>query len=178
MPNIELKSQLVSEIAEKLKNSPSTIVVDYRGLNVDEVTNLRKQARDAGVEYKVYKNTMVRRALEQAGIEGMEEYFTGPTAVAFAAEDAVTPAKILNDFTKDHKNLEIKAGLVDGKVVDTAGVVQLAKLPSKEVLIAQVLGGLNAPITGFVGVLNANLRGLAVALGQIAEQKAAAEAQA
>ena len=176
MPNIELKAQLVTEIADKLQNSPSPIVVDYRGLNVEEVTDLRKQAREAGIEYKVFKNTMVRRALDQAGIEDLAQYFVGPTAVAFAAEDAVEPAKILSKFAKDHKKLEIKAGLVDGSVIDASGVEKLAKLPAKEVLIAQVLGGLNSPIAGFVGVLNANLRGLAVALGQIAEQKAAAEA--
>lgn len=173
---VEQKAELVNHIADKLTNSPSTIVVDYRGLSVDEVTALRKTAREAGVEYKVYKNTMVTRALDQAGIEGFSEYFVGPTAVAFASEDAVTPAKILDKFAKEHKNLEIKAGIVDGKVIDAAGVTALAKLPSREVLVAQVLGTLNAPIAGLVNVLNGNIRGLAVALNAIAEQKAAQEA--
>ncbi len=173
---IESKAKLVDELADKLKNAPSTIVVDYRGVNVDEVTALRKAAREAGVEYKVYKNTMVKRALDKAGIEGFSEYFEGPTAIAIATEDAVAPAKVLDKYAKEFKNLEIKAGLVDGKVVDVDGVTALAKLPAREVLVAQVLGTLNAPITGLVNVLNGNIRGLAVALNAIAEQKAAQEA--
>ncbi len=176
MPNIEVKQQLVSAISDKLKNSQAAVVVDYRGLNVEEVTELRKLSREAGIEYKVYKNTMMRRALEEAGIDGLTEVFVGPTAIAVSLEDAVAPAKILSEFAKTHKNLEIKAGLVDGKAIDAAGVADLAKLPAREVLIAQVLGGLNAPISGFANVLNGNLRGLAVALNAIAEKKQAEEA--
>lgn len=178
MSNIEAKAQLVDELAKKLSDAKSTVVVDYRGLNVEELTDLRKQAREANVDYKVYKNTMMRRALEKAGIEGFETYFVGPTAVAVSMEDEVTPAKILNNFAKDHKALEIKAGYVDGAVMGPEGVKELASLPSKEVLIAKALGGLNAPIAGFAGVLNATLSGLAIALNQIAEKKAAEEAQA
>lgn len=174
--NLEGKIQLVNELAEKLGNAKSLVVVDYRGLNVEELTNLRSQTRANDVEYKVYKNTMVRRALDQAEIEGLTEYFVGPTAIAISFEDEVTPAKIINDFAGQHKNMEIKAGYVDGKAIDVAGVKSLASLPAKEVLIAQALGGLNSPIAGFVGVLNGTIRALAIALGQIAEQKEKEEA--
>lgn len=176
--NLEAKIKLVEELAEKLGNAKSIIIVDYRGLNVEEVTNLRSQTREAAVEYKVYKNTMMRRALEKAGIEGLNEYFVGPTAIAISVEDEVAPAKILNKFSQDHKNMEIKGGYVDGKPVDIAGVKSLAALPPREVLVAQALGGLNAPISGFVGVLNGTIRALAIALGQIAEQKEKEEASA
>jgi large subunit ribosomal protein L10 len=102
---IEKKQALVGEIADKLKNSPSTVIVDYRGLSVAQVTELRKQLREAGVEFKVYKNTMTRRAAEQAGIEGLGEFLTGPNAIAFGAEDVVAPAKILNEFAKKNDAL-------------------------------------------------------------------------
>lgn len=174
--NLESKIQLVSELAEKLGDAKSIVIVDYRGLNVEELNNLRKQTRESEIEYKVYKNTMVRRALEKAAIEGLTDYFEGPTAIAISIVDEVAPAKVLNDFAKEHKNLEIKAGYVDGKPLDVAGVKSLAALPSKEVLVAQALGGLNAPISGFVGVLNGTIRALAIALGQIAEKKEKEEA--
>lgn len=105
---IEAKKQLVDEIAEVLSNSVSTVIVDYRGLTVAEVTDLRSQLREAGVEYKVYKNTMVRRAAEKAGIEGLDEFLTGPTAIATSSEDAVAAAKVISGFAKDHEALEIK----------------------------------------------------------------------
>ncbi len=169
--NLEAKIQLVNDLAEKFSNAKSIVIVDYRGLNVEELNDLRKQTRESDVEYKVYKNTMVRRALDQAEIEGLTEFFVGPTAIAVSLVDEVAPAKILNDFSKEHKDLEIKAGYVDGNAVDVEEVKSLAALPAKEVLQAQVLGGFNAPIAGFAGVLSATMRGLAIALGQIAEQK-------
>ncbi len=173
MPNMEKKQALVQEIAEKLKNSQGTVVVDYRGLNVEEVTELRKQSRENNIDYKVYKNTMVRFAAKEAGVEGLLEHLTGPNAIAFCDSDPVAAAKLINKFAKDHKALEIKAGVVEGNVIDMDGVISLAKLPPKEELVAKALGSLNAPIAGFVNVLNANIRGLAIALNQIAEQKQA-----
>ncbi|MBC3795734.1 50S ribosomal protein L10 [Acetobacterium paludosum] len=173
MPKIEIKQVVVQEIAEKFRNAQTAILVDYRGLNVEEVTELRAKARAAGIDYKVYKNSMMRFAAKETGYEGLLDVLVGPTAVAFCDTDPVAPAKLLNDFAKLHKALEIKAGMVDGKCLDVKGVEALAELPSREVLVARVLGGLNAPISGFVNVLNGNMRGLVVALNAIAEQKQA-----
>ncbi len=173
MPNIEAKQVIVNEIADKLRNAQSTVVVDYRGLNVEEVTELRSKARELNIEYKVYKNSLVRFAAKEAGLEGLLEVLVGPTAVAFCESDAVAPAKLINDFAATHKALEIKAGVVEGKVLDVQGVKDLAELPPREVLVAKALGGLNAPIAGFANVLNANLKGLVVALNAIAEKQGA-----
>lgn len=173
MPNIEAKQAIVQEIADKMKNAQGTVVVDYRGLNVEEVTELRKKARENNIDYKVYKNSMMRFAAKEAGVEGLLDVLVGPTAIAFCEDDPVAPAKLINDFAGEHKALEIKAGVVEGKVLDVAGVKELAELSPREVLVAKVLGGLNAPISGFANVLNANLKGLVVALNAIAEQKGA-----
>ena len=173
MPNIEAKQAIVQEIADKMKNAQGTVVVDYRGLNVEEVTELRKKARENNIDYKVYKNSMMRFAAKEAGVEGLLDVLVGPTAIAFCEDDPVAPAKLINDFAGEHKALEIKAGVVEGKVLDVAGVKELAELPPREVLVSKVLGGLNAPISGFANVLNANLKGLVVALNAIAEQKGA-----
>lgn len=116
---------------------------------------------------------MMRFAAKEAGVEGLLDVLVGPTAIAFCEDDPVAPAKLINDFAGEHKALEIKAGVVEGKVLDVAGVKELAELPPREVLVAKVLGGLNAPISGFANVLNANLKGLVVALNAIAEQKGA-----
>ncbi len=173
MAKVEEKQVIVQEIAEKFKTAQTAVLVDYRGLNVSEVTELRAQARAAGIDYKVYKNSMMRFAVKETGYEGLLDALVGPTAVAFCDTDPVAPAKLLSNFAKKHKALEIKAGMVDGKVLNVQGVKDLAELPPKEELIAKVLGGLNAPIAGFVNVLNGNMRGLVVALNAIAEQKQA-----
>jgi large subunit ribosomal protein L10 len=157
---IEKKIQIVNEISEKLKSSQSTVVVDYRGLTVTEVTELRKQLRDAGVEFKVYKNSMSRRAAEAAGLEGLNEHLTGPNAIAFSSEDVVAPAKILNDFAKKHEALEIKAGVIEGNVATAEEVKALAELPSREGLLSMLLSVLQAPI-----------RNLALATKAVATQK-------
>ncbi len=171
MAKIEDKRQLVEEIKNKFQEAQSAVLVDYRGLNVEEVTELRSKFRTEGVDYKVYKNTMMRFAVREAGLEGLLEHLVGPTAVAFGLEEPVGAAKIINEFSKKHKNLEIKAGMVDGKVINIEEVRDLANLPSREELIAKVLGGFNSPITGFVNVLQGNIRGLALALNAIKEQK-------
>ncbi|WP_251553871.1 50S ribosomal protein L10 [Neobacillus muris] len=157
---IEAKKQVVEEIAEKLKASVSTVVVDYRGLTVAEVTELRKQLREAGIEFKVYKNTMARRAAEAAGLEGLNAALTGPNAIAFSSEDVVAPAKILNDFAKKNEALEIKAGVIEGNIATVEEVKALAELPSREGLLSMLLSVLQAPI-----------RNLALAAKAVADQK-------
>ncbi|MGG3433979.1 50S ribosomal protein L10 [Heyndrickxia coagulans] len=146
---IEKKKQLVDEITDKFKSSTAVVVVDYRGLNVAEVTELRKQLREAGVEFKVYKNTMTRRAVEAAGMDGLNSALTGPNAIAFSTEDVVAPARILNDFAKDHEALEIKAGVIEGNVATVDEIKALATLPSREGLLSMLLSVLQAPIRNF-----------------------------
>lgn len=175
MPKLEEKQKIVEEIKEKFQEAQSAVLVDYRGLNVEEITELRSKLREKGVDYKVYKNTMMRFAAKETGFEGLLEYLVGPTAVAFGMEDPVEAAKIINNFVKEHDDLEIKAGMVDGKVIDVKEIKNLAELPPKEMLIAKVLGGLNAPIFGFANVLQGTMRGLVYALNGVKEQK---EAQA
>ncbi|WP_425449465.1 50S ribosomal protein L10 [Dethiothermospora halolimnae] len=170
---IKKKQQIVEEIKDKINNSQSVVLVDYRGLNVEEVTELRNKYRESGVDYKVYKNTLMRFAFKDAGLEEFNEFLTGPNALAFGNEDAVAPAKVTHEFSKEHEALEIKAGIVEGKVVALDQVKSLAELPSREVLIAQVLGGLNGPISGFANVLQGNIRNLAYALNAIVEKKQA-----
>lgn len=157
---VELKKQTVTEIADKLRDSKSTIVVDYRGLTVGQVTELRKQLREAGVDFKVYKNSLTRRATEQVGLEGLNEHLTGPNAIAFSAEDVVAPAKILNDFAKKNEKLEIKAGVIEGNITSLEDVKALAELPSREGLLSMLLSVLQAPI-----------RNLALATKAVADQK-------
>ncbi|MFJ8268214.1 50S ribosomal protein L10 [Peribacillus asahii] len=157
---IEQKKQIVVEIADKFKASQTAVVVDYRGLTVAEVTELRKQLRDAGIEFKVYKNSLTRRAAEAAEIAGLNESLTGPNAIAFSAEDVVAPAKILNDFAKKHEALEIKAGVIEGNVATAEEIKALAELPSREGLLSMLLSVLQAPI-----------RNLALAAKAVADQK-------
>jgi large subunit ribosomal protein L10 len=146
---LEQKQHIVGEISDKLKNSVSTIIVDYRGLNVSEVTELRKQLREAGIDFKVYKNSMTRRAAAEAGLEGLNEFLTGPNAIAFSTEEVVAPAKILNAFAKDHENLEIKAGVIEGQITSVEDVKAIAELPSREGLLSMLLSVLQAPMRNF-----------------------------
>lgn len=169
---LQQKQEYVEQLAEKLRNAVTGVVVSYKGINVADDTKLRRELREAGVDYFVVKNTMLHLAAEKVGLSDLDPVLNGTTAIALC-NDHVSAAKILSKFAETNKNLQIKAGFVEGRVIDEKGVDQLAKMPSKEVLVAQVLGGLNAPITGFVYVLNANLRGLVVALNAIAEKKGA-----
>jgi large subunit ribosomal protein L10 len=170
---IDQKKKVIQEILEKIEKAQSVVLVDYRGLNVEEVSELRNKYREAGVEYKVYKNNMMKFAFKEAGLEAFNENLKGPNAVAFSYDDAISAAKVSSEFAKTNEKLEIKAGIVDGDIIDVDGVKALASIPSREVLIAKVLGSLNAPITGFVNVLQGNMRNLVYALNQIAEQKEA-----
>ncbi|EII6301132.1 50S ribosomal protein L10 [Staphylococcus pseudintermedius] len=153
---IEAKKQQVDVIADQLKGSVSTVVVDYRGLTVAEVTELRKQLREANVQYKVYKNTMLRRAAEKAGIEGLDEFLTGPTAVAFTTEDVVAaPAKVIAGFAKEHEALEIKSGIMEGSVITADEVKTVGSLPSHEGLVSMLLSVLQAPMRNFAYAVKA-----------------------
>lgn len=172
MPDIEAKSQVVAEIKDKFEHSAGVVLADYRGLTVAEVTKLRVQLREAGVEYRVLKNTMVRRAAHEVGIEGLDSYLEGPTALAFSA-DPVAPAKVLIDFAKTNKKFSIKAGVVEGKVIDPNGVKSLADLPSREVLLAMVLSGIQAPLAGLVNVLQGPIRKMGYALEEVRKLKEA-----
>ena len=153
--NRELKEAKVAEIKEKLQKSKAVILAKYQGLTVEEDTTLRKNLREAGVEYKVYKNTLVILAAKELGLDGIAEYLEGPISVAFGYEDVTVGAKILNDFAKDHKSLELKAGIVEGEIFDEAKIKQLATIPSKEILIAKLLGSIKSPISSFARVLSA-----------------------
>jgi large subunit ribosomal protein L10 len=143
---IAKKEVLVEEAAAKFTDASSVVIVDYRGLTVEEVTNLRKQLRDANVEMKVIKNSILSRAAKKAGLEGLDEVFTGPTAVAFSNEDVVAPAKIIDEFAKDAKALEIKGGIIEGKVSSIEEITALAKLPNREGLLSMLLSVLQAPV--------------------------------
>lgn len=152
---IAKKAAIVEEVTEKFKTAASVVIVDYRGLTVDEVTKLRKQLRDANVEIRVIKNSILSRAAKAAGLEGLDKVFTGPTAVAFSNEDVVAPAKIIDEFSKEAKALEIKGGIIEGKVSTLEEVTALAKLPSREGLLSMLLSVLQAPVRNVAYAINA-----------------------
>ncbi len=166
------KREVVDNISSKMKAAKAMVFADYRGLTVEQDTELRSALRKAGVEYKVVKNTLTRFAAKENGLEGLDTYLNGPTAMASSDNDPVAPAKVLSEYAKKYDKLELKVGVVEGRIIDINEIKALAELPPREVLIARVLGGFNAPISGFVNVLNGNIRGLVVALNAIAEQKA------
>ncbi|MCX7921180.1 MAG: 50S ribosomal protein L10 [Clostridia bacterium] len=168
---LEQKKEVVRELTEKVKAAKAIVLADYRGLTVEQDTELRNALRKAGVEYRVVKNTLTRFAMKENGLVDIDGYLSGPTSIAMSDVDPVAPAKVMAEFAKKYEKLELKAGTVEGKVIGADGVKALADLPSREVLIAKVLGGFNAPISGFVNVLNGNIRGLVVALNAIAEKK-------
>ena len=154
--NREIKEAKVAEIKEKLEKAQTVVLASYQGLTVEEDTQLRKNLREAGIEYKVYKNTLVTLAARELGMDaGIEQYLEGPVSIAFGYEDVTAPARILNDFAKDHKKLELKAGLVEGEIYDKAKLEQLASIPSKEVLIAKLLGSIKSPLSNFAYLLSA-----------------------
>ncbi len=153
--NIVAKQAVVAGIREKMAAAKSIVIVDYRGLTVAEVTELRNQCRAAGVEYAVLKNTMVNLAAKELGINGLDDYLKGPTAVAFGMTDAVAPAKVLTDFIKKAKKVEVKCGVLDGQILNAAGVEALAAIPSREVLLAKVMGSMMSAVSKFVYVVEA-----------------------
>ena len=170
----EDKARVIEDLAEKLRGS-AVVLVDYKGINVAQSTELRARSRESGVDFVVAKNTLAKRAADQAGVEGLDEFLVGPTAIAFS-EDPVVGAKLMAEFAGQVESFVLKGGLLEGgRVLDEAEVVALSRLPGREQLIAQVVGGIGSPLTSFVTVLNNTVQGLVVALGQIAEQKQAAQ---
>lgn len=143
------KERIVEEVSEKFKQSACTVVTDYRGLNVAQVTELRKQLREAGIEYAVIKNTLARRAAAKVDLSELDEHLVGPTAIAFSADDLVAPAKILTQFAKSNAALELKGGILEGSVVSVDQIKKLADLPSREGLLSMLLSVLQAPVRNF-----------------------------
>ncbi len=170
----ESKTAAVAEIKEKLTSSAGIIMLDYRGLSVKEMQAFRSQVRDAGGEVKVYKNTLTQIALRELAMPTMEDFLQGPTAFVFGYEEAVAPAKAIMAFAKEHAQLEVKGGFVQNAVVDAATVKAIAALPTREELLAKLLGTMQNPLTKTVRVLNGPASAFARALNAIAEQKAAA----
>ena len=160
---LEQKKQVVSEIREKLAKAQSVVLVDYRGLTVENVTDLRNKYRAAGVEYKVYKNTLMRFAFNELGMQELDEHLNGPSAIVLSYDDVVTGAKVTNDFAKTNDKLKIKVGVAEGKVLDINAVKALAEIPSRDVLLGQL-----------AGVLQANIKNLAYMLSQISEKNGGA----
>ena len=168
MAKVELKQPLVQAIVDDITGAQAIVLVDYRGLTVAQDTELRKQLREAGIVYKVCKNTMMKRAFEGTDFAQLDEYLEGPSAIAISKDDATAPARIICKFAKTAQALEVKAGVVEGTVYDANGVAELSKVPSREELLSKLLGSLQSPITNLARVLN-----------QIAEQNGApAEAAA
>ena len=152
---LEQKQAVISEIREKIEKSTSLVLVDYRGLTVEQVTELRNKYREAGVQYKVYKNTMMKFAFKELGFDEFEQYLEGPSAVAFSGDDVIAAARITNEFAKSNDKLVIKAGVLEGKVLNSDEVKAVANIPSREVLIAKLLGSFKAPVSNFVYLLDA-----------------------
>ncbi len=170
---VDKKKEVVQGIQEKLADARLVVFTDYRGLTVDEMSDLRNKLRVPGVEYRVLKNTMTEFALKNLGHEDVIPQIAGPNAVLFSQEDPVGPVKSVYEFIKQYKKLEVKVGILEGQMLTPDRVKALADLPPREVLIAQVLGTMQAPITSLAYVLNANITGLARALDQIREKKEA-----
>jgi len=168
------KELLVSEIKARLNEAGSLLLVDYRGLTVKEMQELRNQLRAAGSELKVYKNSLADIAIRELALPSLDAYLAGPTAIIFTGEDPVAPAKALTTFAKTHKALELKGGLVENQVIDAEGVKAIATLPSREELIAKLLGTMLNPIIGFARVLNGPTEAFARTVQAVADQKAAA----
>ena len=167
MAKVELKAPIVDEIKGYVSDAKSAVLVDYRGLTVEQDTKLRKQLREAGVVYKVYKNTMMHRAFEGTQCEELIQHLHGTNALAISADDATAPARILDKFAKKNPALELVAGIVEGNYNDQAGIQALAGIPSREELLGKLLGSIQSPITNFARVLN-----------QIAEKNGGADAAA
>lgn len=167
------KEQFVQEMAERLQNTTATFLADYRGIDVEQATQLRRELTAAGVEYRVVKNNLLKLAAKGTPSEGLAEFCAGPTAIALSGDDPVAPAKILSKFAKEIEAFELKAGVLSGKMLSTADISALAEMPSQEELLAKALSCMNAPVTNFVGTLAAIPRSLVQVLNAIGQSKAA-----
>lgn len=174
---LEQKKQVVNEMVEKFKAASAGVFVDYRGLTVEEDTELRRKFREAGVEYKVVKNTLTSRAAKEVGLEALDPILNGPTALAMSNDNPVAPAKIIAEFAKKHEALEVKAGFMDGAVMSVAEVNTLAATPTREELLAKMMGSMKSPISGLVRLLNTIVEG-GVEMVDLAAKKAAEAAPA
>lgn len=177
MPTLE-KQKTIEEIRDKLNSASIAILTEFQGINVADVTELRKNLRNAGIDYKVYKNTLIRLAAEQIGITGIEKYLVGTTALAVSQkDDLVAPAKLLKDFSAKHQHLKLKAGVLSNKAISTDDINTLINLPPKEFIISMLLGGMQAPISKFLGVLQAPMRDFVTVLKAIADKNGTGETQ-
>ena len=167
MAKVELKKPIVEEISENIKDAQSVVLVDYRGLTVEEDTKLRKELRNAGITYKVYKNTMMNFAFKGTDFEQLADQLEGPSAIAISKDDATAPARVIAKFAKNAPALEIKAGVVEGTLYDAKGMEAIAKIPSREELLSKLLGSIQSPIANFARVMN-----------QLAEKGGASECEA
>ena len=167
MAKVELKQPIVEEISAQIKDAQSVVLVDYRGLTVEQDTRLRKQLREAGITYKVYKNTMMNFAFKGTDFEQLADQLEGPSAIAISKDDATAPARVIAKFAKNAPALEIKAGVVEGTLYDAKGMEAIAKIPSREELLSKFLGSIQSPITNFARVMN-----------QLAEKGGASECEA
>ena len=154
MAKIEMKQPIVEEISAAIKDAQSVVLVDYRGLTVEQDTKLRKELREAGITYKVYKNTMMNFAFKGTDFEALAPFLEGPSAVAISSTDATAPARVIAKFAKTAKELEIKAGVVEGQLYDAAGMAAIAEIPGREELLSRLLGSMQSPITNMARVLN------------------------
>ena len=167
MAKVELNKPIVEEISAAVKDAQSVVLVDYRGLTVEQDTQLRKQLREAGITYKVYKNTMMNFAFKGTDYESLLPYLEGPSAVAISTEDATAPARVLCKFAKTADALEVKGGVVEGIAYDAKGIIEISKIPSREELLSKLLGSIQSPIANFARVMN-----------QLAEKGGASECEA
>ncbi len=165
------KEQIVAELADKIKDAKSLLLTDFTGLNVEEISDLRNQLREAEVEYRIVKNTLARLSLEQLGLTQLLEYFEGPVAVALSKNDPIAPAKVISEFAKKIEKPKLKAYYLDGDIFKGEQINELAKLPSQEVLMGQLVGTIAAPLSGFVTALQNLLQQMVVVLNEIKKQK-------
>ncbi len=175
MPSRDEKQKMLNEVREKLKDSNIAIMADYRGLDVASISSLRRKLREIDAELKVAKNTLTRLAAQEIGLQDLGSILEGPTAIAFGKGDPVKPAKLLIEMTREYKQLVIKGGVLEGKVIQDRQVRQLSELPSREVLLGRVVGGMQAPVYGLVSVLSGSLRNLVYVIKEIRRQKFAGE---
>ncbi len=167
------KEQIIQELSQRLAETPAAFLADYRGINVEQATALRRELTQAGVEYRVVKNNLLKLAAQGTATEGLQDFCAGPTAIAIAGDDPVAPAKILSKFAKDVEAFELKAGVLSGKILSVADISALAELPSHEELLAKALSSMNAPVSNFVGTMAAIPRSLVQVINAIGQAKAA-----
>ncbi len=166
------KKEVVDDLVARLQEASSIVLTDYRGLNVAQMTDLRRQFREAGVDFRVVKNTLMRRAAGQAGFDQLEEHLVGPTAAAFSTGDPVGPAKVLVEYARGNEHVQLKIGVLDGNIIGVDDIKRLGNLPSRQQLLAQSAGAIAAPIRGVMYLLSAPLRSFAYGLAALRDQKA------